>query len=129
MIASPLRDECSEVETFGFEDNSYVTDENTEIVACETYMTDIDAYSGTTSGLVTERTQSWGGVRHLLSEFPAGTELKMKMAVKILNPIEGRGQRTIILWAPNIYPRFLKNIVGCPGPGIGDVRDDPWIHN
>ena len=72
MIASPLSDECNEVETFGFEDNSYVTDENTEIVACETYMTDVDAYSGTTSGLVTERTQSWGGVRHLLSEFPAG---------------------------------------------------------
>ena len=73
MIASPLSDECNEVETFGFEDNSYVTDENTEIVACETYMTDVDSYSGTTSGLVTERTQSWGGVRHLLSEFPAGT--------------------------------------------------------
>ena len=89
MIAESLSDECNEVETFGFADNSYVTDENTEIVACETYMTDIDAYSGTTSGLVTERTQSWGGVRHLLSEFPAGTELKMKMAVKILNSIEG----------------------------------------
>ena len=73
MIAESLSDECNEVETFGFEDNSYVTDENTEIVACETYMTDVDAYSGTTSGLVTERTQSWGGVRHLLSEFPAGT--------------------------------------------------------
>ena len=72
MIASPLSDECNEVETFGFGDNSYVTDENTEIVACETYMTDVDAYSGTTSGLVTERAQSWGGVRHLLSEFPVG---------------------------------------------------------
>ena len=78
MIASPLSDECNEVETFGFEDNSYVTDENTEIVACETYMTDVDAYSGTTSGLVTERTQSWGGVRHLLSEFPAGTGFQLK---------------------------------------------------
>ena len=64
-----------------------------------------------------------------MSEFPAGTELKMKMAVKILNPIEGRGQRTIILRLPKMYPRFLKNINGCPGPGIGDVRDDPWIHN
>ena len=100
MIASPLSDECNEVETFGFEDNSYVTDENTEIVACETYMTDVDAYSGTTSGLVTERTQSWGGVRHLLSEFPAGTGVFWTGRF-VLSPRKNRDDQTVFLLCAN----------------------------
>ena len=78
--------QCNQLIPFEFENDEYVTSDDLAIVQCETYSVK-GGFTGNNAALITNRQEFYGTIRYLLADDEKNDLFKLKMAVRLTNPV------------------------------------------